>query len=254
MDGTCRTATAAEALLRMALPPRHHEVAAGCRRDRARASDLLHRLRDVPQGDPGRALHDRGVRRPDDPLPRLRAPTAPTELSEAALTALEGRTCCLLANHGMIATGRRSRQGDVARGRAGDALPAIRRRPQVGGPQILSDEEIAAHRSRTAAFKVSGQPTGCKTRPRLRPADASGPDGVAMTARKSSSEHRTISSSSAAASTAPASRATPPAAACGAARREGRPRARAPRPAPASWSTAACATSSITSSGSCARR
>ena len=27
------------------------------------------------------------------------------ELSDAALAALEGRTCCLLANHGMIATG-----------------------------------------------------------------------------------------------------------------------------------------------------
>ena len=34
-----------------------------------------------------------------------------TELSDAALTALEGRTCCLLANHGMIATGAEPRQG-----------------------------------------------------------------------------------------------------------------------------------------------
>jgi L-fuculose-phosphate aldolase len=65
------------------------------------------------------------------------------ELSEAALAALEGRTCCLLANHGMIATGPNL-------GRAlwlAVELETLCRQYavalQVGEPVILPDEEIA---------------------------------------------------------------------------------------------------------------
>ena len=72
---------------------------------RARSFDLLHRAGDLRAGRSRRALHDRrGRGRPDHPLATM-PPTAPSELSENALKALDGRTCCLLANHGMIATG-----------------------------------------------------------------------------------------------------------------------------------------------------
>ena len=46
------------------------------------------------------------------------------ELSAIALAALEGRNACLLANHGMIATGADLNR-DVARGRSRDAVQAI---------------------------------------------------------------------------------------------------------------------------------
>lgn len=64
------------------------------------------------------------------------------ELSEAALRALEGRTCCLLANHGMIATGATL---DRAMWLAVE-LETIARQYYltlaVGGPVILPEEEI----------------------------------------------------------------------------------------------------------------
>lgn len=65
------------------------------------------------------------------------------ELSLAALEALEGRTCCLLANHGMLATG-----ADMARAMwlaiemetlARQYILAL----QLGAPNILPDDEIA---------------------------------------------------------------------------------------------------------------
>jgi L-fuculose-phosphate aldolase len=65
------------------------------------------------------------------------------ELSDAALKALEGRTCCLLANHGMIATG-----PDLAKAMwLAIELETIAKQYYyalaLGGPVLLSDAEIA---------------------------------------------------------------------------------------------------------------
>jgi L-fuculose-phosphate aldolase len=65
------------------------------------------------------------------------------ELSRAALKALEGRTCCLLANHGMIATG-----PDLAKAMwLAVELETIARQYYyslaLGGPVVLPDAEIA---------------------------------------------------------------------------------------------------------------
>ena len=65
------------------------------------------------------------------------------ELSRAALVALEGRTCCLLANHGVIATG-----PNLARALwLAVELETLCRQYavalSVGAPVILSDAEIA---------------------------------------------------------------------------------------------------------------
>jgi L-fuculose-phosphate aldolase len=65
------------------------------------------------------------------------------ELSEAALRALENRTCCLLANHGMIATG-----PDLAKAMwLAIELETIAKQYYyalaLGGPVLLPDAEIA---------------------------------------------------------------------------------------------------------------
>jgi L-fuculose-phosphate aldolase len=65
------------------------------------------------------------------------------ELSDNALRALEGRTCCLLANHGMIATG-----ANLAKAMwLAVELETIARQYYLslvlGGPVLLPDEEIA---------------------------------------------------------------------------------------------------------------
>lgn len=65
------------------------------------------------------------------------------ELSAAAIEALKDRTCCLLANHGMIATGANMKKAmwlaiemeTLAR----QYIMAL----QLGGPNILPDAEIA---------------------------------------------------------------------------------------------------------------
>jgi L-fuculose-phosphate aldolase len=65
------------------------------------------------------------------------------ELSDAALEALEGRTCCLLANHGMIATGASLEKAMWL----AIELETLARQYfytlQIGGPVLLPDDEIA---------------------------------------------------------------------------------------------------------------
>lgn len=65
------------------------------------------------------------------------------ELSRAAIEALVGRTCCLLANHGMIATG-----ANLAKAMwLAIEMETLARQYimslQLGGPNILPDDEIA---------------------------------------------------------------------------------------------------------------
>lgn len=75
------------------------------------------------------------------------------ELCDAALIALEGRTACLLANHGMIACG-----ADLDKAMWGAIeLETIARQYfntlLIGGPVILSDDQIA---ETAAGFKSYG--------------------------------------------------------------------------------------------------
>lgn len=64
-------------------------------------------------------------------------------LSENVLRALEGRTCCLLANHGMVATGPGLREAMWL----AVELEALAKQYclalSIGGPVLLPDEEIA---------------------------------------------------------------------------------------------------------------
>lgn len=71
------------------------------------------------------------------------APFGTEALSEAALAALDGRSCCLLANHGLIATG-----PDLAKALwLAVEVEALCRQYaialQVGTPLVLDDAEIA---------------------------------------------------------------------------------------------------------------
>jgi L-fuculose-phosphate aldolase len=76
------------------------------------------------------------------------------ELSEVALAALEGRTACLLANHGFIATG-----ADLASAMAAAVeLEALAKQYvislSIGGPVLLTDAEIEeAVRQFATAYK-----------------------------------------------------------------------------------------------------
>ncbi len=74
------------------------------------------------------------------------------ELSTEALAALEGRTCCLLANHGMIATGATL---DKAMWLAIE-LETIARQYYlslgIGGPVLLSDAEIEHVKERFKSY------------------------------------------------------------------------------------------------------
>ena len=64
-------------------------------------------------------------------------------LSKAALKALKGRTCCLLANHGMIACGVSLRKALWLAVELETLARQYHLALQVGTPQILADDEIA---------------------------------------------------------------------------------------------------------------
>ena len=65
------------------------------------------------------------------------------ELSKAAIKALKGRTCCLLANHGMIACGVSLRKALWLAVELETLARQYHLALQVGTPQILEDDEIA---------------------------------------------------------------------------------------------------------------
>src|SRR5437764_13761451 len=88
----------------MAVPPRHIQLAARCERDRPHAFSTSDRARLHRPGHSSIPLHGGGCGRERHPLRsilRIRYAGA----SDAALAALKGRKACLLANHGVIATG-----------------------------------------------------------------------------------------------------------------------------------------------------
>ncbi len=74
------------------------------------------------------------------------------ELSEHALKALEGRACCLLANHGMIATGPTLAKAQWL----AVELETIARQYylslSIGGPVLLSDAEIEHVKERFKSY------------------------------------------------------------------------------------------------------
>lgn len=64
------------------------------------------------------------------------------ELSDLALQALEGRTCCLLRNHGVIATGPSIRRALWLAGEIETLARQYYLTLSIGGAQILPDDEI----------------------------------------------------------------------------------------------------------------
>lgn len=66
------------------------------------------------------------------------------QLSRNALAALEGRTCCLLANHGLIATGATLERAQWLAVEVETLAMQYHLSLAIGGPVILSEEEIAA--------------------------------------------------------------------------------------------------------------
>jgi L-fuculose-phosphate aldolase len=65
------------------------------------------------------------------------------ELSDSALRALEGRSCCLLANHGMIATGADLKKAMWLAVELETIAKQYYLSLALGGPVLLADEEIA---------------------------------------------------------------------------------------------------------------
>jgi L-fuculose-phosphate aldolase len=86
------------------------------------------------------------------------------ELSDAALQALEGRSACLLANHGMIATGPNL---DKAMWLAVE-LETIARQYvvslSIGGPVLLSDAEIAKVKESFKSYGPRGRHLATKAK------------------------------------------------------------------------------------------
>jgi L-fuculose-phosphate aldolase len=86
------------------------------------------------------------------------------ELSDAALKALEGRSACLLANHGMIATGP---DLDKAMWLAVE-LETIARQYvvslSIGGPVLLSDAEIAKVKESFKSYGPRGRELAVKAK------------------------------------------------------------------------------------------
>ena len=86
------------------------------------------------------------------------------ELSDAALKALEGRSACLLANHGMIATGP---DLDKAMWLAVE-LETIARQYvvslSIGGPVLLSDAEIAKVKESFKSYGPRGRDPATKAK------------------------------------------------------------------------------------------
>jgi len=123
----------------MALPPRHPARAGRRERRGSCASDILYGDRHHRRGDSG------GIAAAGGPTVRC-APYATygtEELSKNALRALQGRLCCLLANHGSIACGPTLRKAFWLAGELETLARQYFLSRQFGEPVILSDAEIA---------------------------------------------------------------------------------------------------------------
>jgi L-fuculose-phosphate aldolase len=79
------------------------------------------------------------------------------ELSQNALQALEGRTCCLLANHGVIATGPNLKKALWLAGEVETLAKQYVIARQLGEPFLLSEPEIERVLERFADYGQSGE-------------------------------------------------------------------------------------------------
>ncbi len=79
------------------------------------------------------------------------------ELSQNALEALEGRTCCLLANHGVIATGPNLKKALWLAGEIETLAKQYVIARQLGEPFLLSEAEIQNVLERFADYGHSGE-------------------------------------------------------------------------------------------------
>ena len=84
------------------------------------------------------------------------------ELSDNALKALEGRSCCLLANHGMIATGPNLKRALWLAVELETLARQYYLTLAIGGPNILADDEIAHVIQRIKDYGPRGKPVPAK--------------------------------------------------------------------------------------------
>lgn len=92
------------------------------------------------------------------------------ELSRNALAALEGRACCLLANHGMIATGPTLKRALWLAVELETIAKQYYLSLAIGGPKLLSDEEIASVVERFKSYGPRPKAAAAATRPSRRAA------------------------------------------------------------------------------------
>jgi L-fuculose-phosphate aldolase len=127
----------------MALSPRHPEEPPRHGRGAALPFGLCHDARLPPPADPGLPLHGRvaggtTIRCADY------ATFGTQALSDAALRALEGRTACLLGQHGQIALGRTSMEKALWLATEVETLSRIYVQAlPLGEPPVLDDDEMA---------------------------------------------------------------------------------------------------------------
>jgi L-fuculose-phosphate aldolase len=78
------------------------------------------------------------------------------ELSDAALQALSGRSACLLANHGMLVTGRDLAQALVLAIELEELCEQYWRACQLGSPVLLNERDMAAALTAFAGYGQQG--------------------------------------------------------------------------------------------------
>ena len=78
-------------------------------------------------------------------------------LSDRALEALEGRHACLLANHGMIATGQSLKQALALAVEVEALCEQYWRALQIGKPNLLSDDEMALVVEKFRSYQLRGR-------------------------------------------------------------------------------------------------
>ncbi|WP_119304864.1 class II aldolase/adducin family protein [Dongia deserti] len=84
------------------------------------------------------------------------------ELSELALKALEGRTCCLLRNHGVIATGATIKRALWLAVEIETLARQYYLSLTIGGAQILPDDEISRVVEKFKNYGPKAKPTALK--------------------------------------------------------------------------------------------
>jgi len=80
------------------------------------------------------------------------------ELSALVVAALEGRSCALMANHGMVATGTDLRQAMWLAVELETLCKQYALALQIGTPQLLSDEEVARNVAKFNDYGLKKKP------------------------------------------------------------------------------------------------